>query len=126
MDEIREKREELRRLSAMLIVAVLLTLFTEYCKLQCGLDLSGTKKTETIHVALYWASKLNKLSRLCFLMVILDIWTVILDFALVPVVVERIRRRREESDVMLAFGSIFLLISLSFLAYLRWLVVVVG
>lgn len=122
MDGAREIRQELRRLTARFFVAVSLDLFTGVCKRAAGLDRSDTKPgTETMkngHVALSWASEFNLLAHLCFLLVISQITTAPV------VVVERMRKLRLECDVQLVMGLICVIISFSFLAYLRWFVVV--
>ncbi|XP_006416247.2 uncharacterized protein LOC18992748 [Eutrema salsugineum] len=118
-DEAREIRQELRRLNVRLVVAISLAVFTGCYRSQAGLtNLSETMTNNTGHVAFYWASKFSKFARLCSLMVVFEL-------LFVPVVVLRMRSLRRESDRFLVLASICVLISLSFLAYLRWFVVVV-
>lgn len=110
-----EVREELvRRLSDRFFAAVLVDIFTRCCRRKAGLDDKDQAKTG--HVAFYWAAEFNLLAHLCFVAVMVEI-------LLVPVVVARMRRIQPESDAKLVLGFIFLSISFSFLAYLRWFVV---
>ncbi|KAJ4916370.1 hypothetical protein Rs2_01920 [Raphanus sativus] len=107
-----EIHDELRRVTDRFYVAVLLDIFTRSCGRHFGLD---QKETKDGHVAAYWAKEFNLLAHLCFL-------TVMIGIVRVPAVVERMRRVRADADVRLGLGIVCLSISLSFLAYLRWLV----
>uniref|UniRef100_M4ERD0 Uncharacterized protein n=2 Tax=Brassica campestris TaxID=3711 RepID=M4ERD0_BRACM len=107
-----EIHDEMRRVTDRFYVAVVLDIFTRYCKRRFGLDLKETKEE---HVAVYWAKEFNLLAHLCFL-------TVMIGIVQVPAVVERIRRVQPDADIRLGLGIICLSISLSFSAYLRWFV----
>ncbi|KAH0911730.1 hypothetical protein HID58_035051 [Brassica napus] len=107
-----EIHDEMRRVTDRFYVAVLLDIFTRYCKRRFGLDLKETKEE---HVAVYWAKEFNLLAHLCFL-------TVMIGIVQVPAVLERIRRVQPDADLRLGLGIICLSISLSFSAYLRWFV----
>ncbi|KAH0878204.1 hypothetical protein HID58_065598 [Brassica napus] len=109
-----EIHDEMRRVTDRFYVAVLLDIFTRYCKRRFGLDLKETTKDE--HVAVYWAKEFNLLAHLCFP-------TVMIGIVQVPAVVERMRRVQPDADMRLGLGIICLSISLSFSAYLRWFVV---
>ncbi|CAH2033575.1 unnamed protein product [Thlaspi arvense] len=115
-DGVREVHEEIRRLSDRFYAAVLLDIFTRYCRRQSGFDLSdSTPGTKTVHVAVSWALELNTLAHLCFVVVMARVVGA-------PVVLERMRRIQQDSDVNLVLGFTFLLISSAFFAYLRWFV----
>ncbi|KAG2269037.1 hypothetical protein Bca52824_063592 [Brassica carinata] len=101
MDSIpMEERQELRRLIPRQLVATVLGLYTIYNEGESGFDLSPDPNTAWGGVLLACASGSNT-------------------FTVTPVVLEHLRRTRESCDVNLVLGSILLLISLAFSAYLR-------
>lgn len=122
MDGGGERRQELRRLTARFLVAVSLNLFTGAWERAAGFNRSDPPNPETKngHVAFYWASMFNRMAHLSFLLVI---WQINIT-PLSMVVVERMRRIREDCDLQLLLGLICVMISFSFSAYLRWFVVV--
>ncbi|KAG2303542.1 hypothetical protein Bca52824_032193 [Brassica carinata] len=108
-----DERQELRRLIPRQLVATVLGLYTIYNEEESGFNLSPDPNTAKGGGVLFTcASVSNTLARMCFLMVMFRI-------AVTPVVLEHLRRTRESCDVNLVLGSIFLLISLAFSAYLR-------
>ncbi|XP_006303783.2 uncharacterized protein LOC17899362 [Capsella rubella] len=119
-----ERREETRRVNDRFFVAVSLAIFTGICKRAAGFDVSdtnpGTESTKSGHVAFYCALELNKLADQCFLFAIIRLTLSFLGLTFAPVVM---RRLREETDMKLMMGSFCLVVSLCFLAYLRWFVV---
>ncbi|RID46705.1 hypothetical protein BRARA_I03349 [Brassica rapa] len=88
-----EIHDEMRRVTDRFYVAVLLDIFTRYCKRRFGLDLKETKEE---HVAVYWAKEFNLLAHMLVV--------------------------QPDADLRLGLGIICLSISLSFSAYLRWFV----
>ncbi|XP_010459919.1 PREDICTED: uncharacterized protein LOC104740891 [Camelina sativa] len=113
-EELRERREELRRLSVRFFVAVSLNLSAGVCKRVTGLDGSGTENGD--HVALYWAKKFSRMAEISCMIVIIQIVFVTV------VMARRMRSLRRDCDVQLVVGFICLLVSLCFSAYLRWFV----
>ncbi|CAA7047870.1 unnamed protein product [Microthlaspi erraticum] len=99
-----EIREELvRQLSDRFFIAVLVDIFTRYCRRKAGLDDKDQgAKAKTGHVAFYWAAEFNLLAHLCFVAVMIEI-------LLVPVVVARMRRIQPESDTKLVLDTMSLL-----------------
>ncbi|ESQ34599.1 hypothetical protein EUTSA_v10009704mg [Eutrema salsugineum] len=118
MDEVRERRQERRGLNARLFVAGLIIVSVECCsRVQAGLNLSDPNPgTKTEHVALDLASELYKIAAVCAAKVMISV-------ALVPDVVEGMRRTQLQSDFVLVIASICVLISVSCLAFFRFFVV---
>ncbi|XP_013633157.1 uncharacterized protein LOC125586106 [Brassica napus] len=101
-----DERQEFGRLIPRQIVAMLLSIFAIYK----GHDLKSdpNRGTKTGRVA----SEFNTLANICFTLVVARITTT-------SVVMERIRRTREDCDAHLLLGSVLLLLSLALSAYLR-------
>ncbi|KAG2269038.1 hypothetical protein Bca52824_063593 [Brassica carinata] len=98
-----EERQELRRLIPRQLVATVLGLYTIYNEGESGFDLSPDPNTA-------WGRR--------FVGLCIGVQHVS-SFTVTPVVLEHLRRTRESCDVNLVLGSILLLISLAFSAYLR-------
>jgi len=99
-------------LNGRFVVAVLLELSTRVCKRAAAG--SDPNPTMTGHVAYSWAMEFNLWAHLAFMLVILKI-------IVAPMVVEleQMRKVREECDVQLLVGLIFVVLTIAFLAYLR-------
>ncbi|XP_010459918.1 PREDICTED: uncharacterized protein LOC104740890 [Camelina sativa] len=120
-DGAREIREETSRVNDRFFIAVSLAILTGICKRASDFDVSDpTETTKNGHVAFYCASELNKLADMCFTFASIRIAIAMLSVTFAPVAM---RRLREESDMKLMIGSICLVLSLCFSAYLRWFVV---
>lgn len=101
-----ERRKELRRLTVRFFVAVAFYRFT-------GAGFDGSDQNSGTEF--YWASTFNKMAHFSFLWVTSQI-------ALSTVVLARflwMRSLREVCDKELVLGFIFLMISFSFMVYLR-------
>ncbi|CAH8354563.1 unnamed protein product [Eruca vesicaria subsp. sativa] len=99
MDGVVELHDEIGRVTDRFYMAVLLDIFTRYCKRHSGLD----TKDGGEHVAFQWAKEFSLLAHLCFL-------TVMIGIIQVPAVVERMRRVQPEADVKLGLGIIYMLV----------------
>ncbi|XP_024008047.1 uncharacterized protein LOC112084026 [Eutrema salsugineum] len=108
-------REELHRLRPRFLLAVLLEIFSAIYGREAGFDISSDPNPKAGGVAFGWAKEFRLLAFLSFVMVSFTI-------ARVPLEAERLRRAQEECDVYLGLGSLCLLISLSFSAYVHWFV----
>ncbi|CAN8312877.1 unnamed protein product [Cochlearia groenlandica] len=101
-EEVREIRQEFRRLTHRFGAAVALGIVTAFTKTE----------SKSGHVAVFWAKEMNLLAHLCFL-------TTVVGIVLVPMEIERLRTKRRESDARIFVGSVCLLVSFAFFAYLR-------
>ncbi|XP_010477447.1 PREDICTED: uncharacterized protein LOC104756539 [Camelina sativa] len=120
-DGVRERREEASRVNDRFFIAVSLAILTGICKRASDFDVSDpAETTKNGHFAFYCASELNKLADMCFTFASIRIAIAMIGVTFVPVAM---RRLREESDMKLMIGSICLMLSLCFSAYLRWFVV---
>ncbi|XP_019097939.1 PREDICTED: uncharacterized protein LOC109131412 [Camelina sativa] len=99
------RREEIRRLTVRLFVAVALVLINGVCKRAAGFDESSdpNKGTENRDAAFYWASKLNRIAHNSFILEISYIFISLPWLELAPWIPMR-SQRQLESNILFSLG----------------------